>query len=65
MGEVGMAVQKSIIPTTLVRILFCTAIPTSPINFIQLFFMLVTVLFLLPFGVNPDIATFFYAFFQQ
>ena len=30
-----------VIPTTLVCILFCTAIPTSPINFIQLFFMLV------------------------
>ena len=34
-----------IIPTTLVHIFFCTAIPTSPINFIQLFFMLATVLF--------------------
>ena len=30
-----------IIPTTLVHVLFCTAIPTLPINFIQLFFMLV------------------------
>ena len=39
-----------IIPTTLVCILFCTAIPTSPINFIQLFFMLVSVPFLLPLG---------------
>ena len=48
MSEVGMAVQKSIqtrvvemyliIPTTLICILFCTAIPTLPINFIHLFF---------------------------
>ena len=35
-----------IIPTVyLVRILLCTAIPTSPVNFIQLFFMLVSVFF--------------------